>query len=146
MLKKVLLAESSILTLISYPFEEFLALRKKDVKWIKENINLWGQELRIELNNYLLKPFPEIVNAEDEIARRYIKESIVEKAIFRDLSTLFEIKDIELIEKLINLIASSPGMIVNLDDLSKTLNRSRQVISNYLYYLQCCFILKSLRN
>lgn len=121
-------------------------MRKKDVKWIKENINLWGQELRIELNNYLLKPFPEIVNAEDEIARRYIKESIVEKAIFRDLSTLFEIKDIELIEKLINLIASSPGMIVNLDDLSKTLNRSRQVISNYLYYLQCCFILKSLRN
>jgi predicted AAA+ superfamily ATPase len=28
----------------------------------------------------------------------------------------------------------------------KDLKRSRQVISNYLYYLEYCFILKSLKN
>jgi len=127
-------------------FEEFLELRRKDIKKIKENINLWKSELKTEINNYLLKPFPEIVNLNDELSKKYIKESIIEKAIFRDLSSLFEIKDIEFIEKIVNIIAQNPGMIINLDDLSKDLNKSRQVISNYLYYLECCFILKSLRN
>lgn len=94
----------------------------------------------------MLKPFPEIVNADDELAKRYIKESIIEKAIFRDLSFLFKIKEIELIEKLVHIISNNPGVIVNLEDISKDLGRSRQIISNYLYYLECCFIIKSLKN
>lgn len=127
-------------------FEEFLSLKGKEVGKIKKNINLWGSELRTELNEYLLKPFPEIVNGSDDFAKKYIKESIIDKTIFRDLRELFEVKDIELIEILINIIASNPGMIINLDDISKDLKRSRQAISNYLYYLEYCFILKSLKN
>jgi predicted AAA+ superfamily ATPase len=127
-------------------FEEFLQLKGKDIGKIKENPSLWKSELKIEINEYLLKPFPEIINADDDLAKKYIKESIIEKAIFRDLSTLFEIKDIGLIENLINIVASNPGMIINLDDLSKDLKRNRQIISNYLYYLEYCFILKSLKN
>lgn len=127
-------------------FEEFLGLRGKDIGKIRENVGLWKRELSIELNEYLLKPFPEIINASDDIAKRYIKESVIEKAIFRDLSSLFEIKDIELIEKIVFILASNPGLMVNLDDFSKDLGRSRQTISNYLYYLQCCFVAKSLQN
>ena len=127
-------------------FEEFLNLKGQDIKKIEENVDLWKLELNIELNNYLLKPFPEIVNVNDEIAKRYIRESVIEKAIFRDLNSLFEIKDIELIEKIIHILANKPGMIVNLEDLARDLNRTRQIISNYFYYLECCFIVKSLRN
>lgn len=127
-------------------FEEFLEFKGKDVKKIRSNINLWKSELKTELNNFLLRPFPEIVNFEEELAKKYIKEGIIEKAIFRDLSYLFGIKDIELIEKLIYIIASTPGLIINLDDFSKDFGRSRQLISNYLYYLETCFLVKSLKN
>jgi len=127
-------------------FEEFLELRGKDVNKIKNNLRLWASELRTELNHYIIKPFPEIVSQDDEIAKKYVKESVIEKAIFRDLSFLFEVKEIELIEKLVGIIASNPGIIINLDDFSKDLGRSRQVISNYLYYLECCFLITSLKN
>ncbi len=127
-------------------FREFLELKGKDIKKIKENINLWKRELKIELKNYLLRPFPEIISFNDDIAKRYIKESVIDKAIFKDLSIMFEIKDIELIDKLIHLIAEKPGLIINLEDISKDFGRSRQVISNYLYYLQFCFVIRSLRN
>lgn len=127
-------------------FEEFLELKGMDIQKIKENFGAWKQEIKIELNNYLLRPFPEIINAEDSLAKKYIKESIIERAIFRDLSSIFEIKDIELIDKIIHILAANPGMIVNLDDLSKDLGRSRQSISNYLFYLECCFLAKSLLN
>ncbi len=127
-------------------FEEFLALRGKNLEKIRENLQIWKLEIKKELNHYLLRPFPEIIHAEDSIAKMYIKESVIEKAIFRDLNSLFVVKDIELIEKLVHILAANPGMLVNLDDLSKDLGRSRQVLSNYLYYLEICFVVKSLRN
>lgn len=133
-------------TLEVLSFKEFLELRGKDIQKMKKRLNLWKTEIKIEINNYLLRAFPEIINADEDIAKKYIKESVIEKAIFKDLSNLFEVKDIELIEKIVQLVSSNPGMIVNLDDLSKDFNKSRQVLSNYLYYLECCFILKSLRN
>ena len=126
-------------------FREFLEFKGLLGK-IEKNPDIWGSELRIQMDNYLIRPFPEIVNAEEEIAKKYIKESIIEKAIFRDLTSLFDIKEAELIEKLVHILASNPGMIVNLEDLSKEMGRSRQLISNYLYYLECCFLVKSLRN
>jgi len=127
-------------------FEEFLELRKKPIKEIKERPELWKKELRIELNNYLLRPFPEIINYQEELAKRYVREAVIEKAIFRDLQELFEIKELEVMEKVITFIATNPGLILNLDDLSKDFGISRQVLSNYLYYLQTCFLVKQLRN
>jgi len=127
-------------------FEEFLELRKKPVKEIKKRPDLWKRELRIELNNYLLKPFPEIIDAPDELAKRYIKEAVIEKAVLRDLRELFEIRELDVIEKIIVVMATNPGLILNLDDLAKDFGISRQVLSNYLYYLQSCFLIKQLRN
>ncbi|MEM4195362.1 MAG: ATP-binding protein [Candidatus Anstonellales archaeon] len=127
-------------------FEEFLELRGKNLKEMRERPELWKKELRIELNNYLLKPFPEIINAPDEIAKRYIREAVIEKAVLRDLTELFEIREIEVMEKIIGTIAANPGLMVNLDDLAKDFGVSRPVLSNYFYYLQCCFLIKQLKN
>lgn len=127
-------------------FKEFLEMRGKDIKKILENTNLWKKELRIELQNYIIKPFPEIVNFSEEVAKKYLKESVIEKVILKDLRELFEIREIEVIDKIINVISSEPGLIINLDDLSKDFGVARQVLSNYLYYLQCCFLIKQLKN
>lgn len=126
-------------------FAEFLELKGFGKEKLDEPL-LWKKELRTELGNYLTRAFPEIVNATDEEAKRYVKEGIIDQAIFRDLRQLFKIKEIELIEKLAAILASNPGAIINLDDLSKDLGRSRQALSNYLYYLEACFIAKSFRN
>ena len=99
-----------------------------------------GKTTISELNKYLLKPFPEIVDLDDGIAKRYIKESIIEKTIFRNLITLFKVRDMELMEKLIQIIATNPGMMINLDGISREVGRSRQTVSNYLYYMKTCFI------
>lgn len=127
-------------------FMEFLELKGLDVPKIIGNANLWKSEIKTQISNYLTRAFPEIINSDDEIAKKYVKESIIEKTIFRDLSVLFEIKDLELIQKLIQIVASNPGMIINLDDISRDLGRSRQLISNYLYYMESCFTIKGLRN
>ncbi len=133
-------------TLHLLSFQEFLTLKGKKMQKIKENVLLWKDELRVELNNYLLRPFPETVNADDELAKKYIKEGVIEKVIFKDLTQLFGIHDIELIDKIVHILANNPGMIVSLEDLSKDFGRSRQLISNYLYYLCSCFVVNGLKN
>lgn len=126
-------------------FKEFLELKGMGKEKLDEPL-LWKRELRTELGNYLTRAFPEIVLATDEQAKRYVKEGIIDQAVFRDLRQLFKVKEMELIEKLVFILASDPGAIINLDNLSKGLGRSRQVLSNYLYYLEACFIAKSFRN
>ena len=127
-------------------FEEFLELSGMNVKEIKKNPELWKKELRIGLNNYLIKPLPEIATVSDDIAKKYIKEAVVEKIIMRDLRSLFEIREAEALEKIVDLIASNPGLIINLDDVAKDFGISRQALSNYLYYLRSSFLIKDLKN
>jgi hypothetical protein len=91
-------------------FKEFLELKGKNFREIKRR-ELWKKELRIELNNYLLRPFPEIINASDEIANI---DAIIEKVILRDLSYLFKVRKLVL-EKLISMIAAESGMIITLE-------------------------------
>ena len=127
-------------------FEEFLRFKGKDVALLKNDADIWKHEIKIELENYLLRPFPEMIDFDDDVAKVYVKENIVEKAIFRDLRVLFDVKDIELIERLIMIVASDPGLILNLDEISKEVGKSRQTVSNYMRYLKDCFILKDVRN
>ncbi|CAG0987087.1 MAG: hypothetical protein MPEBLZ_02894 [Candidatus Methanoperedens nitroreducens] len=71
-----------------------------------------------------------------DIIRKYIKESIVEKVIYRDLPQLFQIKDIGVLESLLEIIMEEPGQLIELTDLSKELKVSRHTLSNYFFYLE----------
>jgi len=47
--------------------------------------------------------FPELVNIkEKDVITKYVKESIVEKLVYMDIAGLFKIKDISVIESLLN--------------------------------------------
>jgi len=80
------------------------------------------------------------------IIRKYIKESIVEKVIYRDLTQLFKIKDIGVLESLLEIIMEEPGQLIELTDLSKELKISRQTLSNYFFYLEESFLIRKLYN
>ena len=77
-------------------FREFLLFKGVDLK----PVGLYEKELGRLLDRYALTlGFPELVNINDkEIIKKYIKESIVEKVIFRDIQNLFKIKDVSVIE------------------------------------------------
>ena len=91
--------------------------------------------------------FPELVGIKDKgVIKKYIRESIVEKVIYRDMPKLFKIKDITIIESLLNILMEEPGQLIELSDLAKELKISRQTLSNYLRYLEEAFLLRKLYN
>lgn len=125
-------------------FKEFLSFKGVALK----PVGLYEKELSRLLDEYILTlGFPELVGIKDkEIIKKYIKESIVEKVIFRDMQNLFKIKDISIIESLLNIFLEEPGQMVDISGLSKEFGVSRQTLSSYLTYLEESFLIKKLYN
>lgn len=125
-------------------FKEFLDFKGAEL----EPVGLYEKELAGLFEEYMLSQgFPELVDIKDKnIIRKYIKESIVEKVIYRDLPQLFKIKDISVLESVLGIIMEEPGQLIEITDLAKELKLSRQTLSNYLTYLEESFLIKKLYN
>lgn len=125
-------------------FKEFL-----DFKGIKfEPIGLYEMELKKLFNEFVFTlGFPELVDVrEKDIIKKYVKESVVEKIVFKDIPKLFKIKNISIIESLLNIFLDNPGQLIEIGGLAKELGVSRQTVSNYLHYLEESFLIKKLYN
>ncbi len=125
-------------------FKEFLSF--KGVKLAP--IGLYEKELAQLFEEYILcQGFPELVGIKDkQVIRKYVKESIVEKIIYKDLPQLFKIKDISVLESLLRIIMEEPGQLIEISELAKELKLSRQTLSNYLIYLEEAFLIRKLYN
>ncbi|MGB9722240.1 MAG: ATP-binding protein [bacterium] len=125
-------------------FSEFLLFKNIEYK----PIGLYEDILLKAFNDFILTlGFPELVNVKDkEIIKKYIKESIVEKIVYRDFPQLFKIRNVTLIESLLNIFTEEPGQIIEIDTLASELRVSRQTLSNYLSYLEESFLLRKLYN
>ncbi len=125
-------------------FKEFLKFKGEEHK----PIGLYEMEFARLFEEYMLcQGFPELVGINDKhVIRKYIKESIVEKVIYRDLQHLFRIKEIAVLESLLGIIMDEPGQLIEISDLAKEMKLSRQTLSNYLIYLEEAFLLKKLYN
>lgn len=125
-------------------FKEFLSFKGLELR----PVGLYEKELLALFNDFILiQGFPELVGIKDkEIIKKYIKESIVEKVIFRDIPKLFKIKDITKLESLLNILMEEPGQLIEISKLAKELELSRQTLSNYLTYLEEAFFIRKLYN
>jgi predicted AAA+ superfamily ATPase len=82
----------------------------------------------------LKKPFPEIVKWKDFFrVIEYISEIVVSKIIKSDLPDIFEDVDRNLLEELVEIFFSNPGMILNIDSLSSTLKKEKKRFQNTFF-------------
>ncbi len=125
-------------------FEEFLEFRNFEYT----QIDLHAKELKKLLKEFSLSlGFPELINQKEKILiRKYVKESILDKVIYKDIPELVKIENPVLLESLLNLITDEPGQIMDFIDLAREFNVSRQTISLYLYYLEKAFLIRKLYN
>jgi len=125
-------------------FREYLVFRGM----VYKPIDLYEKELANLFDEFILtQGFPELVGVKDRsVIRKYLRESIVEKVVFRDLLSLLEIRDISLLESLLNILTEEPGQLLEVSELAGELAVSRQTLSNYLSYLEQAFLVRKLYN
>ena len=95
--------------------------------------------LQIHFLRYLqVGGFPELALSHDDIyAQRILREDIVDKALKRDLPSIYGIRNITDIEKLFLYLCYTSSNIVNVATISKELDGvSRNTIDKYIEYLE----------
>lgn len=111
------------------------------------NHDLQKNEILFNFNNYLkTNGFPEIINKNDEIINKYLKENIIERIIYKDIPEMFKIKEPSILYSLYNIISSKPGSIIDFSEIASDLKISRQTVSLYISYLENTFLIKKLYN
>jgi len=124
-------------------FKEFLDFKGKNFN----NLILYKKEILSEFKDFLnCNGFPEIINENKEFIKKYIKENVVEKIIYRDIPQIIPIENPEILSQMFNIIAKEPGQMIQMDKIAKELSISRQTASNYLDYLEKSFLIRKLYN
>jgi predicted AAA+ superfamily ATPase len=128
----------------SLSFNEYLNFREIKVK----PVALHETELSKAFEEFIFSGgFPELANRKDEdFIKNYIRETVVEKVLFRDIPLLFPIKDVSALESIFKIISSNPGQILELNKLASEVGLSRRVVSLYISYLENSFLIKKIFN
>ncbi len=126
-------------------FKEYLEF--KDKKEYLENPNLWASEIKLELQTYKLRSFPEIVNWEDELLiKDYLRTTIIDKIIRQDLVEKFRDINTDLLLKLVKIIYTEPGLLLNHDNLSRDLSISKKTLYMHIFYLEFSYLIRIIKN
>ncbi len=125
-------------------FKEFIKF--KGVSY--DSIELYKEEyLRLFEEFTLSGGFPELVNIDDkEKIKKYIKEGIRDKVLYKDIPSLFKIDDISILDSILGTITENPGQLIELSSFSSEYNISRPTLANYLRYLEDSFLIRKLYN
>ncbi len=128
------------LSSISYP--EFIDI-KKSYNETRLEENIYITEFHRFVNFYGL---PETIDMDEELTKRYIRSSLIDQVIYKDIPSNYDIEDPSVIEELLRIIAERPGMLLRFESLASDLSRTRQTISKYIFYLENSFLLKLIYN
>jgi len=125
-------------------FREYIQFKEQKV----EPAELYSKELERLFETFVQTlGFPELIDISDyEIIKKYIKESIIDKIVYKDIPSLVKIKDITLLERILQGITENPGQMIELDSYARELGISRQSLSHYLFYLESAYLIRKLYN
>lgn len=124
------LSLASSTSLPEYTLEELL----KDHVKIAEKVS--KHKVLKQFKNYLIHGYyPFFLEGVEEYLHRL--NNVIEKVIFEDIAVVFELKQTTLavLKKLLWLVATTDGLIPNIDNISSSLGVSREMIYNSLEYL-----------
>ncbi|MEM3212102.1 MAG: ATP-binding protein [Candidatus Micrarchaeaceae archaeon] len=111
------------------------------------NLRLNYSDIALELDSYIKKPFPELVGIQDDATvYEYIRENIAAKVISQDLVKEFKKVNVTLLNSLLEQFFAEPGMILNVDSLSKALVKRKSEVERHIYMLEFSKLIRILKN
>ena len=131
-----------------YPlsFEEFLIFKNKNYELKKENSKIINDELVILAEEYIkFGGYPKIVLENSEEKKQAYLSQIINTYVRKDIRDIGNIRNIDSFNKLIEVLASQSGQLLNVSELSNTLEINRETVLEYLDLLENTFMIKRIR-
>ncbi|MFW3145795.1 MAG: ATP-binding protein [Thermoplasmatota archaeon] len=126
-------------TLLPLSFVEFLKFSGQkemdpinSIDDVKETMLQGSRWIKLLVEYAYSGGFIEILGEEKKYRSMYVRSSVIDNMINKDLKELQGIKDTTLVRELLKIFSSNPGMIVDHRSLVDDLGISRQTVSKYI--------------
>lgn len=151
-LKESLAGRKKVYNLYTLSFEEFIKFKDEDEdsRYVKLSFQDVSQALIERYNKNYLKDYlvyggyPKVVLLQKKTEKIEELEDIYNSYIQKDIKSLLKGEDISAYNNLLKVLASQIGNLLNVNELSNTLQASRRQIINYLNVLEQTYIIKLL--
>lgn len=130
---------------IIYPlsFEEFLIFKEKKYMLKEENLPEINKELILLAEEFIkYGGYPQIVLSETEELKELRLFQIINTYIRKDIRDIGNIRNIDGFNKLLQILAGQSGKLLNILEISNTLDMTRETILEYFDILENTFIIK----
>lgn len=145
-MEKALVGRVLTFEIFGLSFEEFLRFKgyQKDTRIVLTEIK--EQELRTFFREFVLYgSYPRIaLISEKEKKEKYLWQ-IIDTYLKKDIRDLAEVKEIEKFNKLLEILASQTGQLLNIEELSNTCRLAKQTVQHYLFILENTYVIRLVR-
>lgn len=132
-----------------YPlsFKEYLVFKGYNINYNKHFLSdFTTNELKKFYNDYIIYGgYPRVVMEEDVRKKEIYLQQIIDTYIRKDIRDLANIKDILKFNKLLEVLSSQTGNMLNIVELSNASKMARPTTENYIFLMENTYILKLLR-
>ena len=141
--KESLVGRTIVFELYGLTFEEFLTFKNKKYALHKENVTTINKEL-IPLAEEYIKygAYPQIVLEENEEKKQTYLWQIINTYVRKDIQDIGKVRNVTGFNKLLQLLASQSGQILNVLEIANTLDLGRETVLEYIQLLENTFIIK----
>ncbi len=123
-------------------FEEFLIFKNKKISLLS-NVKAINNELLDLYREYVFfGAYPAVVLERKIEIKSYILKQIINTYIKKDIKDLADIREVNKFNRLIRVLAGQSGNLLNISELSDTLNLSQKTVENYIFILENTYIIK----
>jgi len=144
--KETLVGRTINFELFPLDFEEFLEFKNKTYALKKVNSLEINRELISLFEEYnSIGGYPKIVLEKNEENKKLMLSQIIATYIKKDIRDLGNIRDIESFNKLLIVLASQSGNLLNVEEISNTLKIDQKTIKEWLFLLEATYIIKLIR-
>jgi len=105
-----------------------------------------NHQLRVLYTEFALYGgYPKIVLTPEVDRKEKYLQQIIDTYIRKDIRDLAEIKDVNRFNRLLEVLASQSGNLLNMTELSNTCDLAKQTVERYLFLLEQTYILRLVR-
>lgn len=141
--KESLVGRTVTFELFPLSFEEFLVFKNRKYVLKTKNSAEINKELVPLAEEYIrFGGYPQIVLENSEEKKKVYLAQIINTYVRKDIRDIGNIKNISTFNRLLEFLASQSGQLLNVLELSKTLQMHRETVIEYLSLLENTFVIK----
>jgi len=142
-IEKALVGRATVFEIFGLSFEEFLTFKEYPKPIEPVLTRLKEEELKNLYTEFILYgSYPRIALIPEKEKKENYLWQIIDTYLRKDIRDLAEIKEVEKFNKLIEILSSQSGKLLNIEELSNTCRLAKQTIERYLFILENTYVIR----